>query len=174
MSLKNFKNGYAVSGSSEIAKGEKNDCAVRAIANACEVNYEQAHQYCATTFDRKKGKGTKMFTSLLKNEKFMVFSEVGQLSLFNSGVVRELKHMGDAPKMSEGKNIGGNLINKKYKHKLVAYTVHEFAKANPTGSFILAVKGHALAIKNGVVIDNGNFQNTGYRRIVESAFRVGF
>ena len=172
--LKNFKSGYAVSGSSEIAKGEKNDCAVRAIANACEVNYEQAHKYCIDTFDRKKGRGTKAFNTLLKAQKSMSFSDVGQLSLFNSGITRELKHLGDAPKIKEGKNIGGNLINKKYKHKPVAYTVHEFAKANPKGSFILTVKGHALAIKNGVIIDNGNFQNTGYRRVVEAAFSVGF
>ena len=172
--LKNFKNGYAVSGSSEAAIGEKNDCAVRAIANACEVNYEQAHQYCADTFDRKKGKGTKLFNALLKTEKSMSFSEVGQLSLFNSGITRELKHLGDAPKIKDGKNIGGKLINKKYKHKPVAYTVHEFAKANPKGSFILAVKGHALAVKNGEIYDNNTYQKGGYRRVVEAAFSVGF
>ena len=54
--LKNFKNGYAVSGSNETAKQEKNDCVVRAIANACDVNYDQAHKYVAETFDRKKVK----------------------------------------------------------------------------------------------------------------------
>ena len=40
--LKNFENGYSVSGSSEIAREEKNDCVVRAVANACGVNYSQA------------------------------------------------------------------------------------------------------------------------------------
>jgi hypothetical protein len=48
--LKNFKNGYQVSGSSEIAKTEKNDCAVRAVANACDVNYDQAHKFCTEMF----------------------------------------------------------------------------------------------------------------------------
>jgi hypothetical protein len=64
--LKNFENGYRVSGSSEIAKTEKNDCVVRAIANACDVNYDQAHKYVKETFGREKGKGTQLFNTLLK------------------------------------------------------------------------------------------------------------
>ena len=56
--LKNFKSGYAVSGSDQTAKGETNDCVVRAIANACDVNYNQAHKYVADKFDRKKEKGS--------------------------------------------------------------------------------------------------------------------
>ena len=56
--LKNFKSGYAVSGSDATAKVEKNDCVVRAIANACDVNYSQAHKYVEDKFDRKKGGGS--------------------------------------------------------------------------------------------------------------------
>ncbi len=80
--LKNFKNGYQVSGSSEIAKTEKNDCAVRAVANACDVNYDQAHKFCTEMFDRQKGKGTTGFSLLLKMNTEMVFDEVGQLNMF--------------------------------------------------------------------------------------------
>ena len=164
--LKNFKNGYQVSGSSETAKQETNDCVVRAIANACDVNYDQAHKYCAETFDRKKGKGTQLFSTLLKTNSEMVFDEVGQLDLFSDGIRRTVKHIGDMPKA------GGKLINPKYKHKKVAYTVKEFAQRFNKGNFILAVNKHALAIKQGVVVDNGNYQVGGYRRVVESAFQV--
>ncbi len=164
--LKNFKNGYQVSGSSEIAKGEKNDCVVRAIANACDVNYEQAHKYCVETFDRKKGKGTQLFTTLLKTNTEMVFDNVGQLNLFQDGVKRTVKHIGDMPKL------GGKLKNPKYKHKPVAYTVKEFAQRFNKGNYIISVAKHALAIKDGVVVDNGNYQAGGYRRPVESAFMV--
>ena len=164
--LKNFKNGYQVSGSSEIAKSEKNDCVVRAIANACDVNYEQAHQYCINTFDRKKGKGTQLFTTLLKTNTEMVFDNVGQLNLFEDGVKRTVKHIGDMPKL------GGDLRNPKYKHKPVAYTVKEFARQYNKGNYILTVAKHALAVKNGVVVDNSNYQVGGYRRPVESAFMV--
>ena len=164
--LKNFENGYQVSGSSEIAKGEKNDCVVRAVANACDVNYDQAHKYVAETFDRKKGKGTQLFTTLLKTNKEMVFDEVGQLDLFTQGIKRTVKHLGDMPKH------GGKLSNPKYKHKKVAYTVKEFAQRFNKGNYILEVAKHALAVKDGVVVDNGNYQVGGYRRPVQSAFQI--
>lgn len=164
--LKNFKDGYVVSGSSEIAKGEKNDCVVRAIANACDVNYEQAYKYAVNTFDRKKGKGTMFFTPTLKEKPEMVFDNVGQLNLFEEGIKRTVKHIGDMPKL------GGDLKNPKYKHKPVAYTVKEFARQYNKGNYILAVSKHALAVKDGVVVDNGNYQVGGYRRPVESAFLV--
>ena len=164
--LKNFENGYRVSGSSEIAKTEKNDCVVRAIANACDVNYDQAHKYVADTFDRKKGKGTTQMMSTLDNVKEMTFDEVGQLSLFDKGITRKLKMFGHGPKQ------GGDMVNPKYKHKPVAYTVKAFAQRFNKGNYILAVNKHALAIKDGVVIDNGNYQFDGYRRVVEAAYRV--
>ena len=41
------------------------------------------------------------------------------------------------------------------------------------GNYILCVRNHALAIKNGVVVDNGNYQYDGYRRTVEAAYQVG-
>ena len=164
--LKNFKNGYAVSQKSETARNEKNDCVVRAVANACDVNYDQAHKYVSDTFGRKKGQGTQLFTLLLKTNKEMVFDEVGQLNMFEQGIKRTVKHIGDMPKL------GGKLRNPKYKHKKVAYTVKEFAQRFNKGNYILTVAKHALAIKNGVVVDNGNYQTNGYRRVVESAFMV--
>ena len=164
--LKNFKNGYAVSQKNETARSEKNDCVVRAVANACDMNYDQAHKYVADTFGRKKGQGTQLFTMLLKTNKEMVFDEVGQLNMFEQGVKRTVKHIGDMPKN------GGKLFNPKYKHKKVAYTVKEFAQRFKTGNYILTVDKHALAIKDGVVVDNSNYQVGGYRRVVESAFMV--
>ena len=164
--LKNFKNGYAVSQKSETARNEKNDCVVRAVANACDVNYDQAHKYVTDTFGRKKGQGTQLFTLLLKTNKEMVFDEVGQLDMFNEGITRKIKPLGKGPKQ------GGDMVNPKYKHKPVAFTVKAFAQRFNKGNFILAVNKHALAIKNGVVVDNGNYQYDGYRRVVEGAYQV--
>lgn len=164
--LKNFKSGYEVSGSNATAKKETNDCVVRAIANACDVNYNQAHKYVADKFDRKKGKGTQMFMSTLDQVDQMSFDEVGQLNMFNEGIVRSIKSLGKGPKQ------GGKLINTKYKHKPVAYTVKAFAQKFKKGNFLLAVNKHALAIKDGVVVDNGNYQFDGYRRVVEGAYQI--
>ena len=164
--LKNFKNGYAISGSDQTAKGEKNDCVVRAIANACGVNYAQAHKYCAEQFGRKKGKGTQAFMMQMDQVKEMAFDEVGQLDMFNQGITRKVKCLGHGPKQ------GGDMCNPKYNHKPVAYTVKAFAQKFNKGNYIVGVNKHALAIKNGVVVDNGNYQYDGYRRVVEGAYQV--
>ena len=97
-----------------------------------------------------------------------MFPVEGQLDLFSGNNDKEfkIKHIGDMPKM------GGKLINKKYKHKKVAYTVKEFIQKFKKGTYLLLVNKHALTVKNGVMIDNGNYQYGGYRRVVESAFQV--
>ena len=166
--LKNFKNGYAVAQGSNVAKNEKNDCVVRAIANACGVSYDEAHKFVGETFDRKQGKGTQLFSFIMKQIKSIKFNGPAQLSLFdnNDGKVVNVKHVGDMPKA------GGKLINPKYKHKKVAFTVKEFARRFNKGNYIVAVNKHALAICDGVIIDNPDKQVDGYRRVVESAFRI--
>ena len=164
--LKNFRNGYEVSGKSETAKREKNDCVVRAVANACNVNYEQAHAWVKDAFGRKNGKGTFMFDLIMKQTKQIEFEQAGQLDMFADTSVKKIKYVGSSPKK------GGTLANPKYNHKPVAFTVKEFARKFNRGSYIVAVNKHALAIKDGVIIDNSNYQYGGYRRVVESAFQV--
>ena len=166
--LKNFKNGYAVSLKSETARNEANDCVVRAVANACDVNYDQAHKYVKETFGRKKGKGTQLFTTLLKTNTEMVFDNVGQLNLFEGDVKTVKVHfVGTSPKL------GGVLYNPKYTWtNKCAYTVKEFAQKFNKGTFILTVKKHALTIKNGIIIDNGDMKFNGYRRPVLHAYKV--
>lgn len=164
--LKNFKNGYEVSGKSETAKREKNDCVVRAVANACNVNYEQAHAWVKDAFNRQDGKGTFMFDFIMRQTKQIEFEQAGQLDMFADTSVKKIKYVGSSPKK------GGTLANPKYRHKPVAFTVKEFARKFNRGSYIVAVNKHALAIKDGVIIDNSNFQYGGYRRVVESAFQV--
>ena len=58
LDLKVFKDGYAVS-SSMLAKSEKNDCVVRACANAFDIQYDTAHQFVKERFDRKEKSYTK-------------------------------------------------------------------------------------------------------------------
>ena len=165
--LKNFKNGYEVSSGNVIASGEKNDCFVRAVANAFEIDYTQAHGFVKAKFDRKNRMATKNVNQTLKTITDVEFSPSGQLSLFDSNdSAFTIKHLGDMPK------VGGKLINKAYKHKKVAYTVKAFTQRYNKGTHILLVHKHALVIKNGKLVDNGDMQFGGYRRVVESAFKV--
>ena len=80
--------------------------------------------------------------------------------------VFKIKHVGDMPKLD------GNLKNPKYKHKPVAYTVKTFMQNFKRGTYLIIVNKHALTVKNGVLIDNANYRFEGYRRPVESAFKI--
>ena len=158
MILENFKNGYEVSNGSLIAKGEKNDCFVRACANAFNITYDVAHGFVAKEFKRKARKGTQnMFTTLkaLGGVTFELFSD----TLF--------------PETKEYKLVCFNEpINTDYTHKKVKFTVKTFCAKFNKGTFIVLVNKHALTIKDGIVIDNPDMRFTGYRRIVESYVKV--
>ena len=164
-----FESGYEVSGSSEVAKRENNDCMVRAVANSFGVNYEQAHTFVSDKFDRKKGKGTKFAISTMKtlSKEPIEFQAEGQLNLFeqNSKTIN-VKHIGDSPKR------GGKLVNKSYKHKPVAFTVKTFLQNFKKGKYLVMVNKHAFAVNNGVLVDNPGMRFNGYRRTIESAFQI--
>ena len=158
MILQNFQNGYNVSNGSLLAKGEKNDCTVRAIANAFNVCYDTAHGFAADVLKRKAKRGTKNTYVNLVAAKNVTFD------LFSNTLFPETKTFKLAGKASP--------INPKYTHKKVKYTVKTFCASHNVGTYILLVKGHALCIKNGIVIDNSNYQFDGYRRPVMSFVKV--
>jgi hypothetical protein len=156
-----FTNGYSVS-TTTLASGEKNDCTVRAISNAFNVCYDTAHEFAATMLGRKNRQGVKGFDSKMASLKSVSFSDNSeQLSLFpqsNDYNVTPLRTM--------------QLINPTYTHKRVKFTVKTFMQRFTKGTYIITVKDHALVIKDGVVIDNPNYQFTGYRRPVINAFVI--
>ena len=161
MKLENFKNGYDVTMGSSLALNEKNDCAVRAFANAFAITYDTAHKFAADVFGRKPKRGTKsMFPTLAK----LGFA---QFDLFTDSLFPETKTYSIHPVARNNKRIG--IVNTDYTHKVVNHTVKTFCSKFNKGTYILTVSNHALVIKDGIVIDNPNYKFTGYRRIVESA-----
>ena len=158
MKLANFKDGYDVTLGSSLAKNEKNDCSVRALANAFNVTYDVAHLFAATKLERKAKKGLKsMFTKL------DLLAEV-TFELFSNTLFPESKTYKLAGKLKPR--------NPDYTHKKVQFTVKTFCSKFNKGTFIVIVNKHALCIKDGIVIDNPNYKFTGYRRVVESSIRV--
>ena len=158
MILENFKNGYDVTNGSTLAQGEKNDCSVRALANAFNITYDTAHMFAATTLERKARKGLKaMFVKLdlLGSVTFDLFSNTlfPETKTYNLVCVHEP-------------------INADYTHKKVKFTVKTFCAKYSKGTFIVLVNKHALTIKDGIVIDNPDMRFTGYRRVVESFIKV--
>ena len=163
MKLENFKNGYDVTVGSSLAMNEKNDCAVRAFANAFSITYNMAHKFAEEVFDRKPKKGVKsMFPKLAKLgfAQFDMFAD----SLFPETRVYSLHPL--------ARSKSGKLVNTDYTHKEVNHTIKTFCAKYNKGTYIVIVKNHALTIKDGIVIDNPNYRFTGYRRIVESACKI--
>ena len=163
MILENFKNGYEVSNGSLIAKGEKNDCFVRACANAFNITYDVAHGFVAKEFKRKARKGTQNVFSTLSKLGSVTFE------LFSNTLFPETRTYGIHP-IARSKS--GKVVNTKYTHKEVNHTVKTFCEQYNKGTYIVIVRKHALTIKDGIVIDNPNYRFTGYRRIVESAVKI--
>ena len=158
MILENFTNGYDVTKGSMLAAGEKNDCAVRAFANAFNITYDVAHEFTAKEFKRKARRCTQgVFTTLkaLGSVTFDLFSD----TLFPETKEYKLKCVNEP-------------INTDYTHKEVKYTVKTFCAKFSKGTFIVLVNKHALTIKDGIVIDNPDMRFTGYRRVVESYIKV--
>ena len=163
MKLENFKNGYDVTLGSSLALNEKNDCAVRAFANAFNITYDTAHQFAADKFERKTRKGVKGMFITLSKLGFATFD------LFQDSLFPERKTYSIHP-LTRSKT--GKVVNHAYKHKEVSHTVKTLCAEFNKGTFIVIVAKHALVIKDGIVIDNPNYKFTGYRRIVESAVAI--
>ena len=140
---------------SEIAKNETNDCFVRAVASATDVDYDTAHKYVADTFGRKKGKGTE-FTSLV----MMKLEEKGML-IGNKNV--KVKVM-SRDQITNRYKLHGEVIKRQK-------TVKSFIKDYPKGTYIVGVAGHAFTVKNGVLVDNAGEEFRPTRK-VQSAFRI--
>ena len=135
---------------SELAKKETNDCVVRAFMMALDLPYDKAHKFVADKFKRENRKGT--YTSAHLN------NVIGRIK---NGYRMTL--MGYHPKYAFGSR--KKLVNPKYS-KETGYTVKSFMEQHPTGRYFIIVKGHALALVDGVLYGNSSEQYNGFRRSV--------
>jgi len=146
-----FKDSNVIANSqSELSKKENNDCVVRAFMVALDLTYNQAHKFVADKFKRKNGCGT--YTALFLNN---------VLDKQKNG--KKIKLMGYHPKHSYGDR--KKLVNPKYS-KETGYTVKSFMEQHPVGNYFIIVKGHAMALVDGVLYANSNEQYNGFRRDV--------
>lgn len=135
---------------SELAKKETNDCVVRAFMMALELSYDQAHKFVATKLNRvsKRGTYTRRYLSNILNKQ-------------KNGY--KMKLMGYHPRYCFGAQ--KKLVNPKYK-KETGYTVKSFMEQYPKGNYFIIVKGHALALVDGILYGNSCEQYNGFRRPV--------
>ena len=147
--MKKINSVALLKGESLIAAGEKNDCTVYAIATAFDMDYDAAHQEVADRMNREDGTGVKR-RNLLEG-------------------------------LAEGTTINGKTVTRVIKSPTKTYKVYgntiprqlrlsSFAKENQEGTYVILTRGHALTLKNGVLMDNKGETKT--RALVEVAFKV--
>ena len=132
---------------------ENNDCVVRAIAVASDLDYASAHQWVKEKLKRPDRKGTSVTAYRLS-------------TLIQAGEKINNKQIVSIPHKE--------LINPAYTHKKVQYTEGTFSQKHNKGTYFVLVKGHALAIKDGIIYDNSNYKirNNGFRRPIRNAFKL--
>lgn len=153
--LKFIAGDAAITAADTKAAKENNDCVVRAFMNAAKVSYDVAHEFVATEFNRKAGKGT-----------FCTESILNRLALAKTPVlgkkVVSLGRFGTRPMTPAEALESKVLLNTEYPKgggTFASFTVGKFLDQNPKGSFFIIVANHALAIRDGKIFDNANYRD---------------
>ena len=150
MSIPYTSTSQAIKGYSDsaLAKSETNDCVVRAIASAFDLDYNKAHQWVANKFKRHFRKGTFGFP-------------IGMNAMSDNNTRFNYKRT----KTIDPKYLTTNGGKSKM-------TVGTFAKEYNTGTYIIRVARHAFTIKDGWVIGNPE-DATKLRKIIKNAWKIG-
>lgn len=147
---------------------ETNDCVVRALAAAAGVKYLDAHSYAETILARKFRKGVSthgLISTFYKSPRILGkrFSPIGKLT--------------DSNKLSFAHGMGIKLRVPKTTYTVKGkpvdrdMTVYTFLKSFTKGSYFILVKGHAMAVVDGVLV--GNYTDHRYlRKRLIQAFAV--
>ena len=150
---------------------ESNDCVVRAIKHAFDVNYSDAHHFCETKLHRVSGDGTYTGRYLpLVNQAFgKKISPMGKKfsnsNSKNRRLTRDKKTKVEHYSQAKRKIVTKRIIKK------VPFKVSEFIKKYNEGNFIVTVKRHAFAVIDGVIIGNWRDDKRLGREVV-SAYKI--
>jgi hypothetical protein len=128
---------------SKIAKGETNDCVVRALASTFDMTYDEAHSIAKEKFGRKDRDGTsgtiitfqKLSSAKINNKNFSIISD------------SKLKYPGSP-----------RYIKEKNPHKLNTQpiVVRQLLEMYPKGKYFVLISRHAFSLIDGVIIGNPN------------------
>jgi hypothetical protein len=108
---------------------DSRDCAVRALANVSSFSYPEVHKFMEDA-GRKRNRGTPWATLH---------------SVYMATGAKEATYYGS--------NTAIKACNFNAKHYNKSLTLKSFINQNSTGKYIVIVRGHALAVCDGAVID---------------------
>jgi len=123
----------------KLEKSENNDCVVRAFSYAFNIDYDRAHKFIETKFNRKPRKGN--------------FDTANKMRNLKNAFGKSITEVGT--KIINGKPITYfERKRKKARKRLRQYTTESFIKNWPEGTYFILVRKHAFCIKDGVVYGN--------------------
>lgn len=135
---------------------DNNCCTVLAVMNAFDMTFEDAQEYMRLNCGRKKNKGI-LFDKVFPESPLGKKCEVIE---FKGKHVNGCKYV-----LAEMPNGVYDTVESKPKQNI---TLGKFCKEYNKGTYIVLVRGHALAVKDGVVYDHSEKP----RRQVRFAYKV--
>ena len=134
---------------------ENNDCVPRSLATAFGVSMRTAYKLAEDKFMREPKRGV---SSTIIQDAF----EAGKFNKID-GRKFSVRTMKKEEITNAYKNKGEIVLRKK--------TVKSFIASHPKGTFIVLVAKHAFTVKDGELLDHGNFGNQPTRKVL-NAFQV--
>ena len=119
-------------------QGDSNYCTVTALSASFSVSADEAYEYAATVWNRKRAKGVRTLTMLSTFPQAEGFSQAKEI--LTKDVIRVKAEQ-------DYKQSDGSIITR-------SMNLSTFAKKHPRGRFYILVKGHALAIIDGEIVDH--------------------
>jgi len=159
---------------SPTAKGETDDCVVRAFATVTESTYDEAHKFVKRVFQRQNRKATFHFDNIMKTRVGLKTLGMKYIRMTNHDVtptIRKTVHYGET--FTSFHNITSDawpLITTYGVTRVNRMTVGSFIKEYPKGRYLISIRGHAFAIIDGVVIGN-NEDSRRLRARVSNAYK---
>ena len=154
----------------ELSSTENNDCVVRAITAAFDIDYIDAHHFCEHKLHRKPNQGTmtSLYLPKVKQAFGCKIKHMGRRGKYNKDyryLTRDQKS-----KVERWSNAKQKWVTKR-EIKQVEYKVCEFVKAHSEGRYLVVVKGHMFALIDGKIKGNWD-DNQRLTRKVKSAYKV--
>lgn len=143
---------------SPTAKGETNDCVVRAFAAVTESTYDEAHKFVRNVFQRENRKGVHHFDGVMKTCEGLKILGMRYKRMTNhdtTPTIRKHTYWGETVVTYD--EISSNrwpMITKYGTTRVNQMTVGSFIKEYSKGRYLIGIRGHSFAIIDGVVIGN--------------------
>jgi len=143
----------AIKGYTEFTKThhkEKADCVVHAFAAVTDSGYKEAHKFCSYVLERKNRCGVFYFRRKMNLTDTVLDCNRILKKKYNSITNHTGFKIGD--KFFDPKKIP--LVTRYGKTRASQMTVGTFIKHYPKGKYLIAIRLHAFAIIDGVIIGN--------------------